>query len=232
MSKLTEIGTKICCKWTKIRLQPIRVFCIHQVSDVFDPESMWKCDWMSTIDFKDRINKLQREYTFISLSDAYNKLNHDIIRSKKYAVLTADDGWASIMNVIPWLAEQNIPIMLFINPLYLDGIHKQEREAEKLLTKMDLENILETYPIVSIASHGWTHVDTLKICNNEFEDSMHKSEDALSQFSRKEPFYAFTYGHYKPEYIQFLNNENLIPVIINGNKNYTYKGVIDRECLV
>lgn len=232
MSKLTEILAKIRRKWMKIRLQPIRVFCIHQISDVFDPKSMWECDWMSTIDFKSRINELQREYTFISMSEAYAKLIHDTFRLKKYAVLTADDGWASILNVIPWIAEQNIPLMLFINPLYLDGIHKQEREAEQLLTKKELENILETYPNVSIASHGWTHIDTLRISNKEFEDSMLKSEDALSLFPRKESFYAFTYGHFKPEYIQILNNENLIPVIINGDKNYTYKGVIDRECLV
>jgi peptidoglycan/xylan/chitin deacetylase (PgdA/CDA1 family) len=146
--------------------------------------------------------------------------------------LTADDGWASIMNVIPWLAEQNIPITLFINPLYLDGIHKQEREAEKLLTKEELQEILRSYPNVSIASHGWSHVDTLKISIEEFEDSMQKSEEVLSAFPRKEPFYAFTYGHYKPEYIRILNHANLIPVLINGNKNYRYEGVIDREELV
>ena len=215
----------------KLRLQPIRVFCFHQVSDVFDPESMWECDWISTTDFKTRINTLQKEYTFISLPRAYDKLKQDVFRLKKYAVLTADDGWASIINVIPWLAEQNIPITLFINPLYLDGIHKQEREAEKLLTKANLREILQKYSNVSIASHGWSHVDTLKISNEEFEDNMLKSEDALSPFLHKVPFYAFTYGHYKPEYIQILNQANLIPVLINGNKNYKYEGVIDRECL-
>lgn len=215
----------------KLRLQPIRVFCFHQVSDVFDSESMWECDWISTTDFKTRINTLQKEYTFISLPRAYDKLKQDVFRLKKYAVLTADDGWASIINVIPWLAEQNIPITLFINPLYLDGIHKQEREAEKLLTKANLREILQKYSNVSIASHGWSHVDTLKISNEEFEDNMLKSEDALSPFLHKVPFYAFTYGHYKPEYIQILNQANLIPVLINGNKNYKYEGVIDRECL-
>lgn len=217
--------------WMKLRLQPIRVFCFHQVSEVFDPESMWKCDWMSTADFKSRISKLQDEYTFISMQDAYEKLKHDNIRCKKYAVLTADDGWESILNVIPWLAEQNIPITLFINPLYLDGVHKQEREAEKLLTKQELQDILQTYSNVSVASHGWTHVDTLKISSKEFEESMHKSEEALSQLLRKEPFYAFTYGHYKSEYIQILNQENLVPVLISGIKNYKFKGTIDRESL-
>ena len=229
---MRDIVNKIKRKWMKIRLRPIRVFCIHQVSDVFDPESMWECDWLSTTDFKTKMTALQKEYTFISLSDAYAKLNHDTFRFKKYAVLTADDGWASILNAIPWIAEQNIPITLFINPLYLDGIHKQEREAEKLLTKEDLQDILNIYTNVSIASHGWTHVDTLKISSEEFEDSMQKSEEVLSAFPRKAPFYAFTYGHYKPEYIQILNHANLLPVIINGNINYKFNGAIDRECLI
>jgi len=220
---------KILHKLMKLRLQPIRVLCFHQVSDVFDPESMWKCDWMSTEDFKTKISDLQSEYAFISLQDAYDKLKHDLFRKKKYAVLTADDGWSSIMNVIPWLAEKNIPITLFINPLYLDGIHKQERETEKLLTKEDLQEILQKYPNVSIASHGWNHVDTLKISSEEFEDSMRKSEDTLSSFNRKVPFYAFTYGHYKPEFIKILNRANLIPILINGKKNYKFEGVIDRE---
>lgn len=228
---VVDLINKIKRKWTKLRLQPIRVFCFHQVSDIFDPESMWECDWMSTTDFKTKIKALQTRYSFISLPEAQNKLKHDMFRFKKYVVLTADDGWASIMNVIPWLATQNIPITLFINPLYFDGIHKQEREAEKLLTRADIEEIFRKYSNITIASHGWSHIDTLEIGIEEFEDNMLKSEDALSPFLHKVPFYAFTYGHYKPEYIQILNHANLIPVLINGNKNYKYEGVIDRECL-
>ena len=211
--------------------QPIRVFCFHHVSDVFDAESMWECDWMSTNDFKTQIESLQKEYTFISLSEARDKLKYDIIRRKKHAVLTADDGWSSIMNVLPWLTEQNIPITLFINPLYLDGIHKQEREAERLLTKEELNKIVQAYPNVSIASHGWSHIDTTKLDVKEFENNMLKAEDVLSQLSCKVPFYAFTYGKSKKEHIGILHKHHLIPVLIDGNVNTRFDGLIHRETL-
>ena len=213
----------------KLKLHPIHIYCFHQISDVFDPESMWKCDWISTNDFKSKIYHLQKEYTFISLQEAYEKLQHDTVRLKKYAVLTADDGWLSMMNIIPWLAEQKIPITLFINPLYLDGIHKQERETENLLTKKDLCEILQKYSNVSIASHGWSHKDTTKQDSKEFEDDVYKAEEVLSQISNKIPFFAFTYGRYRREYIGMLHKHHLVPVLIDGNANIKYKGAIHRE---
>ena len=226
---MIELIHKIKRKLIKLRLQPIRVFCFHQVSDVFEPDTMWECDWMQIEQFKRNIMHLKEQYTFISLPEAYHKLTHDKIRCKKIAVLTADDGWASVMNIIPWLAEQNIPITLFLNPLYLDGVHKQERETEKLITARDLHELLVKYPNVLICSHGWTHVDTLKIDQSEFESLVIKSEKALAVYVRKEPFYAFSYGHYKKEYLCILEHNNLVPVLMDGKKNYKYDGVIHRE---
>ena len=226
---MKELVNIIQRKWMRLRLQPISVFCFHQVSDVFDPESMWECDWMSTNDFKNLINNLQKKYTFISLQDAYDKLKHNTFRFRKYAVLTADDGWASVMNVIPWLSERQIPITLFLNPLYLDGVHKQEREAEQLLTKRDLEKLQGVYPNITVASHGWTHKDTTKLNTEEFLDSIKKSEQVLNEYTLKKPFYAFTYGRYKNEYIDILRQHHLVPVLIDGNKNIKFDGAIHRE---
>lgn len=226
---ILDLVHRIKRKWIKIRLQPIRVFCFHQTSEVFDASTMWKCDWISTNDFKTKINHLQKEYTFISLSDAYDKLQHDTIRTKKYAVLTADDGWASMKNILPWLKEQNIPITLFVNPLYLDGVHKQERETEQLLTKEDIEEILQKYPNVTLASHGWSHADVTTLSDKEFVENIEHSELALSQFKYKIPFYAFTYGRYKNAFIVILHEHHLVPVLIDRKTNIKFDGVIHRE---
>ena len=113
---------KIRRKWTKLRLQPIRVVCFHQVSDEYNPLTMWECDWTQTELFKRNILNLKRQgVIFLSLSEAYDKLRHDWYRRKKYVALTADDGYKSILNILPWLEEQKIPITLFINTKYLDG---------------------------------------------------------------------------------------------------------------
>lgn len=131
---MSKVIDKITRKLLKLRFQPIRVFVFHQVSASFDPSTMWSCDWTEIEQFKRNILKLKSEYTFVSLPEAYEKLKKDKFRVRKYAVLTADDGWASVINVVPWLAEQKISVTLFLNPQYLDGIHHQERETEKLLT--------------------------------------------------------------------------------------------------
>ena len=101
----------------KLRLQPIRVFCFHQVSDEYAPLTMWEEDWTQTELFKRNIQNLkERGYTFISLPEAYFKLKNDSFRREKYAVLTADDGFKSMLNILPWLIEQRIPVTLFVNP--------------------------------------------------------------------------------------------------------------------
>ena len=145
-------------KLLRMRLRPIRVFCFHQVIDEFDETTMKRCDWSNTERFKQNLVELKRKYVFISLQEAYEKLKVDKFRICCYAVLTADDGWASLKNILPWLKDQNIPITLFLNPGYFDGCHFRERETEKYLLKEDVRWICETYSNVSVGMHGWEHI--------------------------------------------------------------------------
>lgn len=219
-------------KSTKLRLQPIRVFCFHQVSDVYDASTMWECDWTQINQFKHNILRLKEQYEFISLLEATQKLKHDIFRCKKYAVLTADDGWASLKNIIPWLAENKVPITLFVNPAYLDRKHYQERKTEKLLTKQYLLEWSEMYKqYVSIASHGWNHVKVTELSISQFEQSVIDAENELSDIQTKIPYFAFTYGIFTPDCLEILRKHNLYPVLIDGWKNYKYNGYIHRECI-
>lgn len=232
MSKVSEIVAKISRKWMKIRLQPIRVFCFHQVSDVFEPDTMWECAWMQTDEFKEKILRIRKEgVTFISLAEATDKLKHDRVRCKKYAVLTADDGWASMKNILPWLAEHGIPITLFINPLYLDGVHKQERETEKLLTKEELEHIAQQYPLVNIASHGWLHTNYAEWTDEEFRNQIMRADRELRNFYSYIPYMAFPYGKYTQSNLSILQELQIIPVYIDGMVNWNDSEVIHREDL-
>lgn len=230
--KVKLLFQKIQKRLLRVRLRPIRVFCFHQVSDVFEPETMWECDWTQTDVFKEKILALKEKYTFVSLTEAYNHIANDRIRLKKYAVLTADDGWASLKNIIPWLAEQEVPITLFLNPLYLDGEHYQSRETEKLLTREEVVSMLKTNPnIISIASHGWEHKDCSKMEMDEFVGNVQKAENYLKDIKGKVPFYAFTYGRYKREQVVELEHFALVPVFADGCKNYNDKSCIHRECI-
>ena len=217
-------------KWTRLRLKPIRVICFHHVSDVFDPDTMWECDWTQTEAFKLNILALKKKYTFISLEEAYNHISCDKFRNTYYAVLTSDDGWGSLKNILPWLAEEKIPITLFLNPLYLDGKHYQSRDSEEFLTKEEVTDLIERYePFITIASHGWSHEDCLKMPIETFEESVRKSEEYLMTLKGKVPFYAFTFGRHTIKQLEFLKQQNLVPVLMDGMANYDEASCIHRE---
>ena len=219
-------------KWTRLRLKPVRVFCFHHVSVVFDPDTMWECDWTQTDAFKQNILALKKKFTFISLEEAYNHISCDKFRNTNYAVLTSDDGWGSLKSILPWLAEEKIPITLFLNPLYMDGLHYQSRDSEKFLTKEEVVDLVERYdPLITIASHGWSHEDCLKMAIESFKDSVCKSEEYLKDLKGKVPFYAFTFGRHTFKQLEFLKQQNLVPVLMDGVVNYDDASCIHRECI-
>lgn len=215
-----------------IRFQPIRVFFFHQVSDFFEPETMWKCDWTQTERFKRNILALKKKYSFISLQEVHNHLCSDKFRIKRYAALTSDDGWSSLKNIVPWLADQEIPITLFLNPYYMDGGHFQSRPTEKFLTTEEVKAMVEQYaPFVTIASHGWVHADSIMMSRHEFEENVTKSEVFLKDMPGKIPFYAFAYGRRIQYQSEWVLEHSLIPVFANDWKNYNNSNCIHRELL-
>ena len=215
-----------------LRLRPVRVFCFHQVSDTFESDTMWECDWTQTEVFKKTLSALKVKYTFVTLAEAYRHIASDKVRLRRYAALTADDGWRSMKNIIPWLAEQGIPVTLFLNPLYLDGSHRQRRETEKLLNEEEIAQLVERYaPFVTIASHGWSHKDCMKMTQDEFESNVMEAETRMAGMDGKVPFYAFTYGRNSNEHVAFLRRMSLVPVLMDGRGNYDNSECIHRECI-
>ena len=215
-----------------MRLNPIRVFVFHQVSEAFDPESMWECDWTQTEAFKLNILNMRKRFAFISLEEAQRHLKYDKMRWKRYAVLTADDGWDSLRNILPWLAEQRIHTTIFLNPLYMDGAHKQYRATEQFLSENDVQEILVKYsPYISVASHGWSHEDCTTMSLSQFQEYVVKSEQALSGVSGKVPFYAFAWGKHKQDQVEYLRSQSLVPVFVDGMSNINDSSCIHRECL-
>lgn len=230
MNMIVKIWLRIRRKWMKIRLQPIRVFCLHHVCEQFDADAMYACDWMAFSEFNKKIDTMRNQgYEFISLIEAYKHLQNDYIRRKKYAVLTFDDGYKSLLDVLPWLEGQKIPCALFINGKYLDGKSYRETSKEQYLTYDELFAL--TSPLIEIGHHGWEHTaaDTMK--NNELLESLFKNEKLLSTHPRYIPFWAYTWGRHTIENDKVLLENLIIPVRIEGNKNYKWIGTIDREVL-
>lgn len=221
---------KLCRKWMKLRLQPIRVFCLHHVCEQFDAEAMYPCDWMALDEFKRKINALHDQgYEFISLTEAYEHLRNDYIRRKKYAVLTFDDGYKSLKEVLPWLEEQKIPATLFINGKYLDGKSYRETPKEQYLTYDELFSL--TSPFIEIGHHGWEHTAATEMTDEELLESLQKNTEILSAHPRYIPFWAYTYGRHNQYSDVTLFNNGMNLVLVNGGKNYKWIGAFSRELM-
>ena len=228
--KIEDLILKIKRKWTKFLLQPIRVFCLHHVCETYDESYMYHGDWMQIDEFKAKVLSMQQNgVEFISLTDAYNHICNDYVRCKKYAVLAFDDGYASLKEILPWLENQKIPAALFINGKYLDGKSYRKNPKEKYLTKEELFAL--TSPFIEIGSHGWEHKRATEMTAEEFAESVKRNIGLLSGHPNYIPFFAYTYGAHSNNTDDYLHRQGLVPIYIDGMKNYNEINVIHRELL-
>lgn len=225
---MNELLRNIRQKWKRLWLQPIRVFCFHQVSEEFEDGKYKRCDWLQTDEFKHRINDILDEgYTFISIEEAYHKLQHDLFRSKKYAVLTADDGYKAIECIMPWLEEKHIPMTIFVNGKYTDGKSYRLSPKEVYMTIRDLKNYDS---MITIGHHGWDHVTMQKMLEGEIRESIQKNNE-ITSLPNFVPFWAYPYGAHSDKSDEIIRSNGYVPVYMDGMKNYNNHDVIHRESL-
>lgn len=203
---------------------------MHHVCERFDAESMIESDWMSIVSFKAKVSNMQKVgVKFISLQDAFMHIKSDFVRSRKYAVITFDDGYASLKEILPWLEEQHIPATLFVNGKYLDGKSYRKNPKEKYLTNNELWGI--TSPLIEIGSHGWEHTDASKMSIEEFKQSIDQNVALLHTHPRYVLFHAYTWGNHTKATDVSLQVRNIVPVCIDGLNNYADHRIIHRELL-
>ena len=226
--------------------RPIRVFVFHHVSAERDILVCQKEDWTQLDQFKHNIGELQKKYHFISLSEADDKLQQDRFRWKNYAVLTTDDGLASVLNVIPWLEEKQIPLTLFVNSRYMNGnilkpIHEKwlrefapDADTKTIAQKMYLSEkqiwALNS-PLIEVGMHGHEHEDVWKMDDDDFKTDVQTCMSKLHGHPRYIPAYAYPWGHSTAESLSYLRQNEIIPVVVRGGENYTWNGIIDRKCI-
>lgn len=224
---------KVYRRITHFRLTPIRVYCLHHVTDMYNSEVMQPCDWLSMVDFKQQIDTMKaNRVNFISLGEAYSKIAHDSVRRNHYAVLTFDDGYESLNEVLPWLFAEKIPCTLFLNPGYMNGTQYRECSSERYLTMNDIDSLIhESKGLLTIGMHGWEHWDATQQASDEFEFSVSASIQQLSRTSGYVPFWAYAWGRHNETTDSILNQNSLIPVLIDGGKNYNDATCVHRELL-
>ena len=230
MITLTKIFLAIKRQLLKLRLQPIRVFCLHHVCKTYDESTMYYADWMQIDEFKQKVQIMQQNgVEFISLTEAYKHICNDYVRYKNYAVLTFDDGYTTLKEILPWFEEQRIPVTLFINGKYLDGKSYRKNPNEKYLTNEELFSLIS--PLIEIGSHGWEHTDASKMSVNELKLSIEQNIELLHAHPCYISFHAYTWGKHNGVTDTILQSKNIIPVYMDGMSNYSDFKVIHRELL-
>lgn len=228
-------------------MKPVSVFLFHHVSEVRNPLISATCDWTQIEQFKKNICLLKKEYDFISLEEAWWRLNHDRFRFRKFAVLTADDGYRSLLDILPWLEQEGVPITIFVNTKYLDKKSWGEVNEEVARGyKPDVDMLSEVCPnlflsneelfsmdspLVSIGMHGHEHLNATKQSEDEFRDNVEKCKAILSNHKKYVPFYAYAWGRHDVKTDRIVREMGLIPVLANGMKNDNDPDYINRFCI-
>lgn len=212
---------------------------------------MCDSDWMEIGAFHHKVLLMQQSgVEFISLDQAYELLKassapfsnlysliSNLFRWKKYAVLTFDDGYKSLDEILPWLIEKNIPVALFINGKYTDGVSQRQVEGKHFtyLTKDELQHYADiSNGLISLQSHGFEHLDATAISPDAFREQIEKNVSTLStsHFALVQPrFHAYTWGRHNATTDAILQENNIIPVLVDGMKNYNDASCIHRELL-
>jgi len=239
MNKVSKI-------FLKIRLRPIRVLCFHQTSESLIPNIYAEPDWIATEELKQKIEDIISEgYTFISLDAAYKHICTDFFRIRKYAVLTADDGFKCQLELLPWLKERNIPLTIFVTADNLNGITCgpqileyfgiSDKNAEAKLAhhlyidKATFDHTVDDF--LTFGIHGDTHVDSTKYSGNSFEIAVQRCVNTIGKHDKYIPFFAYPFGTHSDYTDAVLYDNNCVPVYIDGLKNYNDTRCIHRELI-
>lgn len=157
MKKIKYILRKVFNKLVKFFYQPIVVLTFHQVSELMDDRYEIKEDWNSIENFKSTIHYLSCKYKFISLEDVNAKLCSKFPRFRRYAAITFDDAYLSILNVTGYLLQKEIPFTIFVNSKYLDGVSYSPENLIRYINSLpntaNMKDLIERYQTANVTNY-------------------------------------------------------------------------------
>ena len=82
-----------------------------------------------------------------------------------------------------------------------------------------------------IGSHGWEHIHVPEMTKEEFATSAERNVSLLQSHPSYIPFWAYTYGEHTLDSDNYLRVQQIVPVYIEGLRNYNEQNLIHRELL-
>ena len=102
-----------------------------------------------------------------------------------------------------------------------------ELAKELYMTIKDVEQL--NSPLITVSSHGYEHLDATRVSETEFISQITKNIEILKGFSSFIPFHAYTWGRHNEKTDAILHKLKIIPVLMDGQKNYNDSSAIHRE---
>ena len=156
-----------------------------------------------TMNFDKLLNALMKNHTFISYSDAVNKILSNKI-DKPYVSISSDDGFKNNLKAAEILEKYGIKACFFINP---DTIGLTNFSKIKIFCKQRLNfppteflNWNDVDHLVKngheIGSHTIGHINIANTSMTEFEDNLNKSYEIIHNRCGNAHHFAYPYGRF------------------------------------
>jgi len=141
-----------------------------------------------------QIEYLKSHFQIVSMDQYVNDLSLNL--KKKNIAITVDDGYSSFNNYFyPLLKKYSLPVTLFIPTDFIGKYNVWDKERKIDLMQMaDLKNIA-TDTLVTIGSHGKSHIRLSHLSNSQVVDEITSSKMFLeNELCIKINHFSFPYG--------------------------------------
>lgn len=170
--------------------------------------------------FKKLLLEIKKEYTFISYSEASERLYAGNI-DQRYACISADDGFKNFIDASHLFDDLEIPGMVFINSHLIGETnhplierHCRERLLSppmEFLTWEEIEDLRKRGH--EIGNHGWKHKKLTELSKAEIEEEVYIGKEEIENKIGPIRHYAYTYGR-----AEFINQMAMDIIFKSGHE--------------
>ncbi len=157
---------------------------------------------VSLKEFEKQINKLSKNFNFVSLDQITSPEKRKKIKLPSVAI-TVDDGYTDAMNILDITKKYHIPITLFVMSDNANANRKELHNNLKFLSTKELNILIKNG--WSIGSHSATHTNLLNIEGYDLEKEIVNSKKILeNKLGVKVKYFAYPRGFYSNRIIEFV----------------------------
>ncbi len=147
--------------------------------------------------FKQQIRKLQKHSDFVSIED----LSLPLKSTRSKVILTIDDGLVSVMDILPFTKENNIPVTLFVLSSPEKANRKELDTNEKVLTWSQIKALHKAG--WTIGCHSATHADFSVLSDSDIRREVVESKKILeNKLGFSVDSIAYPKGHFSKQVTQ------------------------------